>query len=196
MFDLLAQMPLQTWLDVTGSALVVVSLVFLIDKKPAYWHFSNLSLAPYFALFVLTEQYMLAGLQVSYLIFGLHGMWLWRLERLREAERMPFNERFWYNIGWVLTLLIFGFTVALSDFSNEWNLLQFVATSLALVANWATTRRWLWSWYVWLAVNALQAVLFFHLEFWAQFALQWVLAAMSMAGLLRWRQMRGERAGV
>lgn len=196
MLDFFIALPLQSWLDVAGSVLVVISLVFLIEKKPTYWHFSNLSLAPYFILFVLTEQYMLAGLQVSYLIFGLHGVLLWRFERLREDERTPFNERLWYNIGWMLTLLIFGFTAAISDLSSGWNVLQFAATSLALVANLATTRRWLWSWYVWLAVNALQAVLFFHLELWAQFALQWVLAAMSVMGLLRWRQMRGGQAVV
>ena len=194
MFDLLSLLPAQTWLDTSGSALVVVSLLFLIEKKPAYWHFSNLSLAPYFLLFVLTQQYMLAGLQVSYLIFGLHGMWLWRLERLRDSTRVPFNEHFWYNLGWVLSLLIFAFTAAITDFSNGWNQLQFAATSLALLANWATTRRWLWSWYVWIVVNALQAALFFHLELWAQFGLQWVLAAMSVAGLLHWRKM--EQPGV
>ena len=68
-------------LDWTGSILVVVSLVYLFGKRTAYWHWSNASLLPYFLLFVSGGQLMLAGLQVSYLVFGVHGLLLWRLER-------------------------------------------------------------------------------------------------------------------
>jgi len=178
---------LQTLLDVSGSALVAISLIFLVHKNAWYWHFSNASLLPYFMLFVMTRQYMLAGLQLSYLIFGLHGLYLWRLERLRDRSSIHFNEVLWYNLGWVLTLAIFAYTVTQSDFSDSWTILQFLITSMSLVANWATTRRFLWSWYLWIIVNAGQAFLFFHLGLWAQFALPGVLAAMSVWGIVVWR---------
>lgn len=184
----LAKVPLLTWLDIGGSTLLLISLVLLIRKHLWYWHFGNLSLLPYFVVFVTSGQYMLAGLQVSYLIFGLHGLLLWILEDHRDTRFVPFNERIWYNAGWVMALGIFIFTAAISDFSDGWTVLQFASTAVALVANWATTRRWVWSWYAWLCVNALQAVLFFHLAFWAQFAMQWILAALSVQGLLTWRR--------
>jgi hypothetical protein len=67
-------MDIPLWvLDWTGSALVVVSLIYLFEKRTSYWHWSNASLLPYFALFVSGDQLMLAGLQLSYLIFGLQG---------------------------------------------------------------------------------------------------------------------------
>lgn len=193
MIEALGSVPLLTWLDLGGSCLLLVSLLFLIRKHPWYWHFGNLSLLPYFVLFVASGQYMLAGLQVSYLVFGLHGLLLWTLENRRDALRIPFNERIWYNLGWSLALAIFGFTAALSDFSDGWTIVQFVATSLALLASWATTRRWIWSWYVWLGVNAVQAALFFHLGLWAQFGMQWILAALSIQGLLTWMREREPR---
>jgi nicotinamide mononucleotide transporter len=186
----LAAVPLLSWLDIGGSLLLLISLVLLIRKHLWYWHFGNLSLVPYFALFAASGQYMLAGLQVSYLIFGLHGLMLWMLENRRDARRVPFNERVWYNAGWTMALGIFAFTVTISDFSDGWTVLQFVSTSIALVANWATTRRWIWSWYAWLCVNALQAVLFFHLELWTQLAMQGILAALSVQGLLTWQKER------
>ena len=133
-------------LDWTGSLCVVVSLVYLFEKRMAYWHWSNASLVPYFLLFVSGGQYMLAGLQVSYLVFGVHGLLLWRLERRRRAGGRPFNAVAWYRAGWALTLAIFAYTVALSDFVDAWAGLQFTIVSLALVANWATTRTWTWSW--------------------------------------------------
>ena len=174
--------------DWSGALLVAASLVFLIRKNIWYWHFSNLSLLPYFILFMQSRQFMLAGLQVSYLIFGIHGLYLWILEHRRDRHGKAFDEGFWYNLGWALTLVIFVFTVTQSDFSTRWTWLQFIIVSLSLVANWATTRRWVWSWYVWLSVNVLQAVYFAQQKYWGQFWLQFVLFAMSVQGLIVWRR--------
>ncbi|RIH85452.1 Nicotinamide mononucleotide transporter [Calidithermus terrae] len=179
--------------DWTGSLCVVVSLVFLFGKRLAYWHWSNASLLPYFLLFTAGGQWMLAGLQVTYLIFGVHGLYLWHLERRRDAGEIRFNEPLWYSVTWVASLAIFAYTVAVTDFSQAWNWVQFGAVSLALVANFATTRKWAWGWPVWIGVNAVQAVYFQHLGLWGLFGLQFVLAGMSVYGWLEWR--RQERHG-
>lgn len=186
--NLLALTIPQAVYDWSGSLLVAVSLVYLIRKHIWYWHFSNLSLIPYFILFMNTRQFMLAGLQVSYLIFGIHGLYLWVLEHRRDRHGKKFDEGFWYNLGWVLTLAIFVFSVTQSDFSTAWTWLQFIIVSLSLVANWATTRRWVWSWYVWLPVNTMQAVYFAHGKLWGQFGLQFILFAMSVQGLIVWKR--------
>ena len=72
--------------------------------------------------------------------------------------------------------------------------MQFAAVSLALVANFATTRKWAWSWPVWILVNAVQAVYFWHLGLPAQFGLQFVLASLSVWGWLEWRRQDQQRA--
>jgi nicotinamide mononucleotide transporter len=178
-----------TWvLDWTGSLLVVVSLIFLFEKRVAYWHWSNASLLPYFALFFSGKQFMLAGLQASYLIFGLHGLLLWKLEHRRDHIGRSFNERRWYHAGWILSLMIFGYTVGVTEFVDNWAWLQFTIVSLSLVANWATTRKWSWSWPVWMTVNVLQGVFFWHFELRGQFLLQFVLLGMSVHGWIVWRQ--------
>ena len=182
--------------DWSGSILVVISLVYLFRKSPAYWHFSNASLLPYFVLWASSGQFMLAGLQVSYLVFGLYGLSLWHLERRRRQGGVGFHERFWYNLGWVLSLAIFLDTIVITRFTDGWAWLQFLIVALSLLANWATTRLWLWSWPVWMAVNALQAVYFAHFGLWAQFGLQFVLCGMSIVGWREWRRAAtGERIG-
>lgn len=180
-----------TWLlDWSGSLMVVVSLWYLFRKRIAYWHWSNASLIPYFALFVSGRQLMLAGLQASYLIFGIHGLLLWRLEHARDQRGRHFNEGVWYQIGWILSLAIFAYTVTVTEFTDNWAGLQFTIVSLSLIANWATTRKWVWSWPVWLVVNLLQAVYFQHWHLWGQFVLQFALFAMSVWGWRVWRQDR------
>jgi nicotinamide mononucleotide transporter len=188
------QFDIPTWvLDWSGSLMVVVSLVFLFQKRTGYWHWSNASLVPYFALFVSLREYMLAGLQASYLVFGIHGLMLWKLEHCREETGRRFNEDAWYNAGWIISLTIFAYTIAITDFVDRWAWLQFTIVSLSLLANWATSRKRVWSWPVWLVVNALQAVYFHHLELQGQFLLQFVLFSMSVWGWYVWRRDATQR---
>lgn len=181
-------------LDWTGSLCVVVSLFYLFRKRLTYWHWSNASLLPYFLLFISGKQYMLAGLQVTYLVFGIHGLYLWHLEKRRDQGQIRFNEPLWYSLTWVASLVIFTYTLIITDFSQPWNWVQFAAVSLALVANFATTRKWTWSWPVWMGVNAINAVYFGHLELWALFGLQFVLAGLSVWGWQQWRKDALERS--
>lgn len=196
MLDIFGLSVPQSLLDLSGATLVAVSLVFLVRKHPWYWHFGNASLLPYFLLYLATQQFMLAGLQVSYLIFGLHGMVLWALEARRERRGLTFHEGVWYNLGWVLALGIFAYTVGITRFSDSWAYVQFAITTLALVANWATTRKWTWSWPTWMLVNALSVPYYLHFELYALTALQFVLFGMSVWGWWTWRREDHGRAAL
>ncbi|PNY81813.1 nicotinamide mononucleotide transporter family protein [Deinococcus koreensis] len=175
-------------LDATGGLCVLVALYFLFAKRRAYWHWSNASVLPYFLLFVAGGEWMLAGLQVCYLLFGLHGLYLWWLEERRDRGELKFNEAAWYGVTWAASGLIFALTVYVTDFSATWNWVQFAAVTLSLIANFGTTRRWAWSWPVWVLVNAVQAVYYWHTGYWVLFVLQFVLGAMSLHGWRVWRR--------
>ena len=193
MNQLLSSLP--TWaLDLSGGLAVLVSLCFLFAKRRAYWHWSNASLLPYFLLFASGNLWMLAGLQVCYLLFGLHGLYLWHLEERRDRGELKFNEPAWYGVTWVASGLIFAFTVVVTDFSAVWNWVQFGLVVVALIANFATTRRWTWSWPVWILSNVLGAVYYGHTHYWALFTLQFILAGMSVYGWREWQ--KDERRGV
>jgi nicotinamide mononucleotide transporter len=193
MNQLLSSLP--TWaLDLSGGLAVLVSLCFLFAKRRAYWHWSNASLLPYFLLFASGNLWMLAGLQVCYLLFGLHGLYLWHLEERRDRGELKFNEPAWYGVTWVASGLIFAFTVVVTDFSAVWNWVQFGLVVVALIANFATTRRWTWSWPVWILSNVLGAVYYGHTQYWALFTLQFILAGMSVYGWREWQ--KDERRGV
>lgn len=179
--------------DCTGSLCVITSLFFLFQKRLAYWHWSNASLLPYFILFASNSLWMLAGLQVTYLIFGFHGLYLWYLERRRDRDKITFNEPLWYSVTWIASLLIFAYTVYVTDFSDTWNWVQFISVTLALFANFATTRKWAWSWPVWILVNAVSAVYFYHTGWWALFIVQFVLAGMSIYGWREWKMQEGQQ---
>ncbi len=179
------QIPQWFW-DYSGSIAVIVSLVYLFKKHSAYWHWSNASLVPLFILFAAQGNWMFAGLQVSYLIFGIHGLYLWFLEQQRDRSSLRFNEPAWYAVTWVASVLIFAYSVYVTDFSDRWNWVQFVTVLLSLIANFGTTRKWTWSWPVWIASNLVNIAWFMHTQTWGQFGLQFVLIAMSAYGWIEW----------
>ena len=183
----ISSIPQWFW-DYSGSAMAVISLVYLFRKQLAYWHWSNASVIPLFTLFMVQGLWQLAGLQVSYLIFGIHGLYLWFLENRRDRGEIKFNEPLWYAVTWVASLMIFAFTIYVTDFDEKWNWVQFVSVALSLIANFATTRKWTWSWPVWIVSNLINIVYFWHTRTWGQFGLQFVLIAMSVYGWLEWRK--------
>jgi nicotinamide mononucleotide transporter len=183
----LSSVPQWFW-DYSGSVFVVISLVYLFRKQITYWHWSNASNIPLFILFMSQGAWQFAGLQVAYLIFGIHGLYLWFLEHRRDRGEIQFNEPLWYAVTWAASLVIFAYTVWVTDFKNPWNWVQFAAVALSLIANFGTTRKWSWSWPVWIVVNAIQAVYFYNAQTWGQFGLQFILAGMSVYGWLEWRK--------
>jgi nicotinamide mononucleotide transporter len=180
-------LPQEFW-DYSGAVFVVISLVYLFRKHIAYWHWSNLSNVPFFILFMARRDWQFAGLQVAYLIFGIHGLYLWFLEHRRDRGEIKFNEPLWYAVTWVASLVIFAYTISVTNFKEQWNWVQFASVSLALIANFGTTRKWSWSWPVWIVVNAVTAAYMFHFQVWGQFVLQFILAGMSVYGWLEWRK--------
>jgi nicotinamide mononucleotide transporter len=176
----------QWFWDYSGSVVVVISLFYLFKKQIAYWHWSNASLVPLFILFAVQGAWLFAGLQVSYLIFGIHGLYLWFLEHRRDRGEIKFNEPAWYAVTWVVSLLIFGYSVYVTDFSDRWNWVQFFTVALSLVANFGTTRKWTWSWAVWIISNLVNIAYFWHTKTWGQFGLQFILIALSIKGWMDW----------
>jgi nicotinamide mononucleotide transporter len=189
------EIPQWFW-DYSGSVAVIVSLVYLFKKRGAYWHWSNASLIPLFILFALQGAWLFAGLQVSYLIFGVHGLYLWFLEGRRDRDRIRFNEPAWYAVTWIASIAIFTYTVFVTDFSDRWNLVQFTSVLLSLIANFATTRKWTWSWPVWIISNLVNIAWFWHTQTWGQFGLQFVLIAMSAYGWVEWARDDKQTRGV
>ena len=188
----ISSIPQWFW-DYSGSVAATISLIYLFRKQLAYWHWSNLANVPLFILFMARKEWQFAGLQVAYLIFGVHGLYLWFLEKRRDRGEIRFNEPLWYAVTWVASLVIFGYTILVTDFTNPWNWVQFVSVALALIANFGTTRKWAWSWPVWIVVNIVNAVYWYQFQVWGQFGLQFVLGAMSAYGWLEWRRQDAQQ---
>ena len=172
------------FLDLIGSSLSLAALLFLTTKNLYYWIVSIICIIPNLIIFFLTHNYILIGLQLSYLVFDVHGWCLWKL----EASNKYFNKLFWYNIGWIMVSVIFIYSIYITDFTVKLAYLQVFITALALIGNYASTRKYLWSWLIWIGVDIIRIGLFNHIGLVFQSYLQLIKIGICIKGYYNWQK--------
>jgi nicotinamide mononucleotide transporter len=169
--------------DWTGSTVAALSIVALFRKSLWYWYLSIVATTLWFYVFVETDSAMAAGLQLSYIFFALYGIARWHLDR-RGRRGPPWLDQ----LGTLVALAILGGTAALTDFGDRLAYIELGAVALAILANWLTAMKIVWCWPIWISTNVLFGVLFWHLELWGLFGMQWLYAALSVIGFRAWRR--------
>jgi nicotinamide mononucleotide transporter len=176
--------------DWGGSLAAAVSIVLLFRKSLWYWYVSIVATLLWFYLFWRTDSAMVAGLQLSYTLLAGYGIARWRL----QARGTPVPD--WLeHAGSAVAVLIFAATVAATSFSAWPDYVEFAAVALSILATWLTALKRVWCWPVWIATNALFAVLFWHYALWGVFAMQFVYAGLSVVGFRAWLRDRPVGAG-
>jgi hypothetical protein len=81
-------MPMLTqWGGAVAAALGIFALIF---KSQGYWVWSIINAILWFILFKQQDLIMLAGLQISYIIFSVYGFFMWAT---RMKDRIGYNWR-------------------------------------------------------------------------------------------------------
>ena len=182
MSEFLASIPMWVY-DWTGGIFFMISLWFFFYKLPKAWHWSNASLLPYFLLFVATEMYMLAGLQVIYLLFGGHGWVLWKLQQIGSSW-----AKAWEKLAIPFGGIVFIYTVYITEFVDAWAWLQFTIVSISIVGSVLLVLKYKEAWLVYIGANILGLVYYPHNGLWALTIVQIGAIVMSVAGYWLWKK--------
>lgn len=182
MSELLSSIP--SWVyDWTGGIIFMISLYYFFNKEPKAWHWSNATLMPYFLLFIATEMWMLAGLQVIYLLFGGHGWFLWKLQQWGNTWASA-----WEKLAVPFGMVIFFYTVYITQFTDAWAWLQFAIVSLSIVGSVLLVLKRSSSWLIYIVANVLGLVYYPHAGLWALTLVQIGAMVMSVIGYRMWRE--------
>jgi nicotinamide mononucleotide transporter len=168
--------------DWGGSIAAAGSIVCLFRASLWYWYLSIVATTLWFALFLATDSLIVAGLQLSYTLFALYGIARWWLEA--RGRLVPG----WLDhLGAAVAFGILAATVAVTDFAGWQSWVELAAVALAIAANWLTAQKVIWCWPVWISTNVLFGLLFWDAQLWGLFLMQFVYAALSVAGFAVWR---------
>ncbi|WP_431803020.1 nicotinamide riboside transporter PnuC [Microbacterium sp. bgisy203] len=180
---------LQEWMQILGFA-TGAACVFLAARRNVWTY--PLGIANnlvFLAVFVPAGLYAAAGLQVVYLVLGIHGWihWTRGVEQDREyIARTPRRAVFPLIAAGlagaaVLTWVLSTFTdsqVALADAAT---------TSASLVAQYMLNRKWIENWFVWIGVDIAFVALSIATGLWIVAALYALFIVLCVYGYRGWR---------
>jgi nicotinamide mononucleotide transporter len=177
--------PLEAAGVVTGAVCVWLTV------RESVWNFpvslANVSL--FCVLFFGARLYADAGLQVVYFVLSLTGWYLWlhggeRGTALR-ISRIGTGDAVRLAIGGVaLTIALW---ITLRHVGGSASFFDALTTSISLCAQWMLNRKYVESWYAWIAADLIYIPLYAYKELYLTAGLYAVFLVMATMGLMHWR---------
>lgn len=185
---------LAEWMQILGFATGAACVLLAARRNVWTYPIGIANNLVFLSVFVPAGIYASAGLQVVYLVLGVHGWFRWtrRIEHDREyVARTPRRAVTWLIVvavvgTLVLTWLLDTYTdsqVALADAAT---------TSASLVAQYMLNRKWIESWWVWIGVDVVFVALSIATGLWIIAALYALFIVLCVGGLRSWSRLRNE----
>ena len=180
------------WLDITTTALGLAYI--LLEYKASVWMwvvgFFMQSLG--IVLYYQKGLYADCGMELYYLAMTVYGFIAWMRHKQKTADlpirHMPKNTAFvWIGIGLAAWLAIY---LILSNFTNSTvPVADAFTTAFSIVGIWALARKYLEQWFVWIVVDVVTSVLYFHKDIPFKASLYALYVVIAVFGYFKWRRM-------
>jgi nicotinamide mononucleotide transporter len=177
--------PLEAAGVVTGAVCVWLTV------RESVWNFpvslANVSL--FCVLFFGAKLYADAGLQVVYFALTIVGWHLWlhggEQRTALRISRIGTREAAWLAAGGIALTGVLWIT--LRHVGGSASFFDALTTSISLCAQWMLNRKYVESWYAWIAADLIYIPLYAYKELYLTAGLYAVFLVMATMGLLRWR---------
>ena len=182
------------WLDITTTLLGLLYILFEYRASVWLWFVGFLMQALGIVLYYQKGLYADCGMEFYYLSMTVYGYWKW-VHGSAEKKELPitrFPRRL--IIPWLAVILaIWGIIYwLLITFTNS-NVpaADSFTTALSIVGIWALAHKYLEQWFVWIAVDIVTCVLYFHKDIPFKASLYALYVVIAIAGYMKWkRQMK------
>jgi nicotinamide mononucleotide transporter len=171
---------------VTGAA-----CVYLVVRQNI-WNFP-LGIANNFFFLVLFGQARLygdAGLQVVYLVLGLHGwyQWLYGGKQRTALKITQTSARLWWLLAGLIPVATWGLVLVLRSVSGSAPVPDAFTTVLSLAAQYLLNRKLLENWFVWIVADVIYIYLYIARGLHLTAVLYGVFLCLCIAGYVSWQQ--------
>jgi nicotinamide mononucleotide transporter len=184
-----------TWIEVVAFVVSLWMVGCEMRVHPLAWPLAMLSSLMYALLFADSKLYGEASLQIFFVAMSLWGWWQWlrgragdggalvvhRLSRRGAVVALALAALAWLLVGELL--------IRFTDSTVPW--LDALPTAGSVLGTWLMGRKFIESWWTWIAVNAFSLALFGYKQLWLTVLLYALFTALSVAGLRSWRGLRG-----
>ena len=184
-----------TWIEVVAFAVSLWMVGCEMRVHPLAWPLAMVSSLMYALLFADSKLYGEASLQVFFVAMSLWGWWQWLRGHGADGGALVVHtlSRRGAAIAVAATLLAWpllaGVLMHWTDSNVPW--LDALPTVGSILGTWLMARKYIESWWAWIAVNAFSVVLFGYKHLWLTVILYALFTGLSWAGLRSWRKLQG-----
>jgi nicotinamide mononucleotide transporter len=180
---------LASWVE--AAAFVTGALCVWLTVKESAWNFplSLLNVTAFLFVFARARLYADAGLQVVYFGLTAAGWYLWlrggtgggrlRVSRVRRGEAVVLAMT-----GVVVAVALTVYLRRVGGSAPFWDALT---TAISLCAQWLLNRKYVETWYCWIAADVIYVPLYLYKSLYLTGVLYAVFLCMAVTGLLAWR---------
>jgi len=179
------------WLEIFGFATGAACVLLAARRNILNFPLGIANNIVFVVVFIGAGIYVNAGLQVVYLVLGVLGWIGW--SRGRAADDKPATLHTPLRlVPWLVVAAFAGtalLALLLTTFTDSTTQLADAATtSVSLVAQYMLNRRFIESWFVWIAVDVAYIGLYVATALWITAALYVLFIAMCVLGYRTWRR--------
>ena len=183
------------WLDITTTLLGLAYILFEYRASIWMWAVGAVMQLLGIVLYYQKGLYADCGMEFYYLAMTAYGWWNWKTRPLSEGakEELPVTHipvrlaLLWTMIFLLLWALIWWLLVTRTDSTVP--VADAFTTALSLVGIWALAHKYLEQWFIWIAVDVVTCVLYFHKDIPFKASLYALYIVIALFGYRRWRRM-------
>jgi nicotinamide mononucleotide transporter len=174
--------------EILGFLTGAVNVWLLARQNIWNWPVGLANNAFYVAVFVAAGLYGDAGLQLVYITLGIYGWWTWaHPEGRAELSVTRTARKTWIWLTPATVVAAIGLAFFLRHFTDStvpgWD---GFTTALSLAAIYGQTKKYLESWWIWIAADLIYIPLYIYKHLWLTSGLYFVFFLLCVMGLREW----------
>lgn len=190
------QTPRMSPIEIAAVLLGIVNVVLVVRRSIWNYAFGLAMVALYFWVFLDAKLYSDALLQIFFFVVQIYGWANWTRSRkaVGEVEVLQLSGRAWAQVlvGAAIASALWGLLMhSLTDAHNPW--WDGSVAMISIAAQLLQSRRYLQSWYLWIAADVIAIPLFATKGLWMTAGLYGVFLILCLFGLAEWRRSVRER---
>jgi nicotinamide mononucleotide transporter len=188
-------------IEILGFLTGVVNVWLLARQNIWNWPVGLANNAFYVAVFLSAGLYGDAGLQLVYITLGIYGWWIWSHHRSNEGSRREVSvtripPKTWIWLTPATIAAAFALALFLRRFTDStvpgWD---GFTTALSLAAIYGQAKKYLESWWIWIAADVIYIPLYIYKHLRLTSGLYFVFLLLCIMGLREWNKALRAREG-
>ena len=187
--------------EIFGAPVTVVEVVGFVTgalcvwlagrQNPWNWPVGLIQVSAYLVLFFQAGLFADSVLQGIYVVLGLWGWWNWIRDReipgVLPVTRTP-GSQWALMIGAGISATALIWWVLISFTPSVVPVADSITTVLSLLATYAMARKYLQSWWLWIAADVIYIPLYAYKGLWLTGLLYFIFLGLCILGLMQWRR--------